>query len=205
MVASFFQNKTLKVFNRCFFLGGKMKKLLALLVCLFASNLFAETCTYIMKDYYGSEVQRFTRFSYSYNAACDEAQYDCKQDLAERQVRGGAYGLVCQELYSPSYPTPNPGPSYPTPYPGPSYPTPYPGPSYPTPYPGPSYPTPYPGPSYPTPYPGPSYPHPLPPRDPHWPDHGPERDPRWPDHGRDGGDRGGPGRDPRMPDHGGRR
>ena len=163
-----------------------MKKLFASALLLISATSFAETCTVVMRDYYGTQVNTFTRYSYSYDAACNEAQYDCKQDMAERQVNGGWYGLTCLEISSPNYPTPYP-PSYPNPYP----------PSYPTPYP----------PSYPNPYPGPSYPPPLPPREPHWPSEPP---PRYPDPGRDGhgdgrggdhgggwghdGDRGGPGR-----------
>jgi len=131
-----------------------MKKLIAVFFAVLSFSAAAETCTYVMKDYYGNTVQRFTRFAYSYYAACDEAQYDCKEDLAERQVRGGWYGLICREEITNTYPAPYP-PSYP-----PSYPPPYP-PSYP--------------PSYPPPYP-PSYP----PRDPHFPRDPYPREPREP-------------------------
>lgn len=160
-----------------------MKTIIAIFLASVSFAALADsTCTVFMSDRYGNVLQKFTRYSYSYEAACSEAFYDCNQDRSEREVRGN-YGLSCFEQTSYPAPTPN----YPTPYP-PTYPAPY-----PTPYP-PSYPAPYP-PSYPPRYPAPlpprypaPYPQPLPPREPHWPDHGPDRplpprEPHWPDHG----------------------
>jgi hypothetical protein len=144
-----------------------MKKVIGAMLFLVSSLSFAETCTEVMRDRNGYEVQRFTRYAYSYYAACDEARYDCTNDMSERSVRG-QWGLNCSELNTNTYPTP----SYPAPYPSPY-------PSYPAPSPYPSYP-----PSYP-----PTYPRPLPPRDPHWPSEPPRGPGREPGrgHDRDGG------------------
>lgn len=101
-----------------------MKTALALFFLMFASWAQAETCTAVIKDRLGYEFESFTRSSYSQQAACDQATYDCRGALAYGQSIGRYYDAHCELKFD--RPTP-----YPDPYPDP-YPTPNPGP-YPRP------------------------------------------------------------------------
>lgn len=136
-----------------------MKVLIAFLVLLIANIASADICRVAIVDQYGYEYDNFIRSSYSTNAACDDATWDCRQKLSEYQSYGRLYNAICRiKEITPTYPSPSP---YPNPYP----------------YPYPA-PTPYP---YPTPNP-PRYPSPAPyPRDPREPPrHDPGSEPRYP-------------------------
>lgn len=164
-----------------------MKTTLALLVFLLSTVVSAEICSVVIRDQYGYDYDSFTRSSYSINAACDDATWDCRQKLSEYQSYGRYYNATCvvREV-SPSYP-----PSYPPTYP------PYP-PRYPDPR-EPSYPR---YPRYPDPR-EPGYPrYPRDPREPSYPRY--PRDPREPTYPREPRDpreppRHEPGSEPRRP------
>ena len=98
-----------------------MKKILLFVLFAFSTNAVSELCTYTIRDNYGYEYQRFTRISYSYYAACSDAQWDCMRALSDAQSVGRYYNAVCLEEYTtPNYPTPYP---YPPQYPRePQYP-----------------------------------------------------------------------------------
>lgn len=149
-----------------------MKLLFTLLFLSTSSSVMADTCIVVIRDQYnGYEYDQFTRTSYSSDAACTDAIWDCRNRLSEYQVRGQLpYAQCAVKTIFHDYPD---YPRYPDPIP-PRYPRdPYP-PRYPDPIP-PRYPRdPYP-PRYPDPVP-PRYPRdPYPPRDPRWP-----REPREP-------------------------
>lgn len=169
---------------------GLLKTLVLSSIAIFSATASAEYCTTVIREYKGPnytyEYDNFTRTSYSTDAACSDAMYDCQRRLSDYQSRGLYYNAQCA-VKSNSYPSDPRPPSYPT---YPSYPS---YPSYPPSY--PSYPPRDPYPSYPPRDPYPSYP---PGRDPHYPG----RDPHYPgrDPGRDPG-RFPPGREPSYPGH----
>ena len=107
-----------------------MKTALAFLVLLFSAIVSAETCTVVIRDQYGYDYDSFISTSYSTNAACDDASWNCRQRLSDYQSYGRYYNAFCTirdvtSSYPPSYP-PN-YPSYPPSYPNyPSYPPSYP-------------------------------------------------------------------------------
>lgn len=78
-----------------------MKTLLITFIFLGISGLAsAETCTALIKDRQGQVWEAFTRSSYSRQAACDVAKYDCNGALAYGQSVGRYYGAFC-EIQSP--------------------------------------------------------------------------------------------------------
>jgi len=99
-----------------------MKSLMALALFAFAAFAQAEVCTSVIRDSRGYEWETFTRSSYSTQAACDQAQYDCNSALSYARSQGRYYDAQCVLQY-PNDPYPNP---YPNPYP--PYPNPYPDP-----------------------------------------------------------------------------
>ena len=103
-----------------------MKTLLALLLLGISSLASAEVCTSVIQDRFGYEYENFTRSSYSQQAACDQAVYDCRRALSDAQASGRYYDATCEIKYNNPTPPPYPNP-YP-PYPGPN-PNPGPGPS----------------------------------------------------------------------------
>lgn len=98
-----------------------MKTLLALFLLAFSAGAMAETCTSVIKDRSGYEWESFTRSSYSQQAACDQASYDCRGALSYGQSVGRYYDAFCEIKYDrPNpYPDPNPYPN-PNPYPRPN-------------------------------------------------------------------------------------
>ncbi len=103
-----------------------MKTLVGILFLVLSNIVAAEVCTTVIKDQRSNyEFETFTRTSYSKQAACDMAIYDCQTALSTAQSYGRYYGAICEIKYTPS-PSPSPSPSpYPNPYPNP-YPSPYP-------------------------------------------------------------------------------
>ena len=72
----------------------------------------AEECSAIIKDRFGSTLERFTEFSYSREAACSEAMYQCNRSLSDARSNGRYYDANCEvDGYNPNpYPYPGPGP-----------------------------------------------------------------------------------------------
>jgi hypothetical protein len=94
-----------------------MKKLIALILLGISGMASAEVCTSVIKDRSGYVWESFTRSSYSQQAACDQANYDCRGALSYAQSIGRYYDAFCEIQYNiPPTPYPNP---YPTPYPTP--------------------------------------------------------------------------------------
>lgn len=95
-----------------------MKTILALFLLTLSAFASAEVCTSIIRDQRnGYEYESFTRSSYSQQAACDQALYDCRYALSYAQSTGRYYDAQCELKYIPApYPNPNPNP-YPNPYP----------------------------------------------------------------------------------------
>ncbi|MDD4974017.1 MAG: hypothetical protein PHY93_06680 [Bacteriovorax sp.] len=91
-----------------------MKKLLALFLLGFSVGSMAEVCTSVIKDRSGYEWETFTRSSYSQQAACDQATYDCRGALSYGQSIGRYYDAACEIKFDRPNPYPNPTP-YPTP------------------------------------------------------------------------------------------
>ncbi len=101
-----------------------MKTVLALILLGLSSLASAEVCTSVIKDRQGYEWETYTRSSYSQQAACDQATYDCRQALAYAQASGRYYDAQCEIKWNSPVPNPYPNP-YPNPNPNP-YPNPYP-------------------------------------------------------------------------------
>ncbi len=95
-----------------------MKTVMAFLFLCLQSYASAEICTSVIKDRQGYEWETFTRSSYSQEAACDQAMFDCQTNLSYGQSRGRYYDAFC-ELKWNTYPSPTPSP-YPSPYPTPN-------------------------------------------------------------------------------------
>ena len=75
-----------------------MEKLLVLFLMTFASAAFANnSCTYVMKDRYGSEIQTFTRDSYSGQSACSDADYSCRVAMSDAQRNGNYRDVYCEQ------------------------------------------------------------------------------------------------------------
>lgn len=105
-----------------------MKTTIIFLTLLFSSIVSAEICTVGMRGPNGNIYNTFVRSSYSMNAACDSALWDCQQMLSEYRSLGNHYNSYCEVIltlpippFPPIYP---PVPPFPPFYPGhPNYPT----------------------------------------------------------------------------------
>lgn len=97
-----------------------MKTILALFLLTISSLASAEVCTSVIRDQRnGYEYETFTRSSYSQQAACDQALFDCRDTLSYANSQGRYYGAQCELKYIPA-PNPNPYPNpNPNPYPQP--------------------------------------------------------------------------------------
>ena len=99
-----------------------MKSTFTFLVLFFSAIAIADTCNVVIRDQYGQEFDDFITTSYSVNAACDDASWNCQQRLSDHQSNGQYYNARCvikeinSAYYPPSYP-PNYPPSYPPNYP----------------------------------------------------------------------------------------
>ncbi|MFA6238537.1 MAG: hypothetical protein WC635_14480 [Bacteriovorax sp.] len=85
-----------------------MKTLLALFLLTFSAMASAEVCTSVIKDRSGYEWESFTRSSYSQQAACDQAIYDCRGALSYGQSMGRYYDAFCEIKYDRQDPYPDP-------------------------------------------------------------------------------------------------
>lgn len=75
-----------------------MKNLLVLFLMTFAGAAFANnSCTYVMKDRYGSEIQTFTRDGYGGQSACSDADYACRVGISDAQRNGNYDELYCEQ------------------------------------------------------------------------------------------------------------
>lgn len=91
-----------------------MTKFLLGLFFIFASVAAqAESCDAIIRDRSGYELERYSATSYSRDAACSEAMYQCNRSLSDARSNGRYYDANC-EVAPIFYPNPNP---YPNPYP----------------------------------------------------------------------------------------
>jgi hypothetical protein len=73
-----------------------MKTLLAFFLLSISGLAFAsESCTYLIKNNRGMEVQSITRSSYSKEAACGQANYDCSSKISEINSQGRSRDLIC--------------------------------------------------------------------------------------------------------------
>lgn len=88
-----------------------MKTLLTLIFLGISGLVSAEICTTVIKDNSGYEWETFTRSSYSRQAACDQAIYDCNGALSYGQSIGRYYDAYCEIKYDRPNPYPNPNPS----------------------------------------------------------------------------------------------
>lgn len=87
-----------------------MKIIFALFLLTLSTIVGAEVCTSVIKDQRtGYEYEEFTRSSYSRQAACDQAIYDCRGALAYAQSYGRYYDAICEIKFS-RVPTPSPIP-----------------------------------------------------------------------------------------------
>lgn len=131
-----------------------MKTTIIFSALFFSTMVGAEICTVGIRDQNGNIYNTFIRTSYSMNAACDNALWDCQQMLSEYRSLGNHYNSYCEVLAT----TPT-IPPFPPVYPIPPFPPMVPNfPNYP------NYP------NYPAPH-WPFFPH----HPPHWPIPG-----RWP-------------------------
>lgn len=88
----------------------KLKTILALAIMAFANFALAtESCTYSIKDRYGFEYETLTRYSYSRESACSDADFACRQAIAEGQRYGRYYDAHCEEKYDAPRPPMPPG------------------------------------------------------------------------------------------------
>ena len=85
---------------------------------LMMNTAMANYCTVVIRDQYGYDYDQFTSSSYSTDAACDDATWNCRQKLSEYQGYGRHYDAVCTvKTFTPNYPMPPIPPSYPPSYP----------------------------------------------------------------------------------------
>lgn len=71
---------------------------MALVTLLTVSSVSAEVCTANLdqQERYGSyTIQRFVKFDYNYNRACNEALQDCRQEMRERRRWDYNANLTC--------------------------------------------------------------------------------------------------------------
>lgn len=87
-----------------------MKTALVFCALFFSSLVSAETCTSVIRDRSGYEWETFTRTSYSQQAACDQAIYDCHGALSFGQSVGRYYNAFCEISSGPIEPQPTPAP-----------------------------------------------------------------------------------------------
>ena len=85
-----------------------MKTALVFCALFFSSLVSAETCTSVIRDRSGYEWESFTRTSYSQQAACDQAIYDCHGALSFGQSVGRYFNAFCEISSRPSDPQPTP-------------------------------------------------------------------------------------------------
>ena len=83
-----------------------MKTLLALILLGISGLASAEFCTSVIKNRSGYEYEIFTRSSYSQQAACDQANYDCTRALNDAQASGQYYDAFCEIKYNQPIPMP---------------------------------------------------------------------------------------------------
>lgn len=88
-----------------------MKTLLAFFLLTFSALASAEICTSVIRDRNGYEWETFTRSSYSQQAACDMAIYDCRGALSYGQSMGRYYDAFCEIKYDRPDPYPDPRPN----------------------------------------------------------------------------------------------
>lgn len=85
-----------------------MKIFLASILLTLSTFASAEVCTSVIRDQRnGYEYDSFTRSSYSRQAACDQAFYDCRDALSYAQSNGRYYGAQC-EIKDIPLPPPSP-------------------------------------------------------------------------------------------------
>ena len=72
-----------------------MKALIAIIILTISGLASAEMCTSVIRDRSGYEWESFTRTSYSKQAACDQASYDCRGALNYGQSIGRYYDAIC--------------------------------------------------------------------------------------------------------------
>ena len=85
-----------------------MKAILIFLLLTITSFASAEICTSVIKDRRGYEWETFTRSSYSRQAACDQASYDCSGALSYGQSQGRYYDAFCEIKFEAPNPYPFP-------------------------------------------------------------------------------------------------
>lgn len=95
-----------------------IKNILVIMLLAISTKIaMAETCSAVIKDRYNSTIDRYTESSYSKEAACDQAMYQCNRALSDARSQGRMYDANC-EIESIFNPAPNPYPNpYPTPWP----------------------------------------------------------------------------------------
>ena len=85
-----------------------MKKIIIFVLLVISSLASAEVCTSVIKDREGSEWETFTSSSYSQQAACDQASYNCNNALTYGQSIGRYHNAYCELKFD--RPIPSPGP-----------------------------------------------------------------------------------------------
>jgi hypothetical protein len=76
-----------------------MKAMMVLILLAISSFSMADVCTSVIKDRSGYEWESFTRTSYSQEAACNQAIYDCRGALSYGQSVGRYYDAFCEVKY----------------------------------------------------------------------------------------------------------
>lgn len=85
-----------------------MKTLLALFLLGISSLASAEMCTAVIRDPSGYVFETFTRSSYSQQAACDTATFDCRNALMYGQSMGRYLNATCTLQFERPDPRPYP-------------------------------------------------------------------------------------------------
>jgi hypothetical protein len=82
------------------------KKIIMAALFLMAFGAQAEVCSAVIKDRFGSTLERYTETSYSHESACSEAMFKCNRSLSDARANGRYYDATCEvEGYYPPTPT----------------------------------------------------------------------------------------------------
>lgn len=73
-----------------------MKLILTFAILIFSNLVSAELCTAVLKDRRNLELEVFNGSSYSREAACNEALYNCHRSLSDAQSNGRYYDAFCE-------------------------------------------------------------------------------------------------------------
>jgi len=76
---------------------------LIFLTLFFSNNVFAESCSAVIKDRWNNILERYVSNDYSRDRACSEAMMNCQRSLSDARSNGRYYDADCsfENVYDP--------------------------------------------------------------------------------------------------------